>query len=287
MKKYSLIPLIERNEITKKHLYRICAITEFEAPLFGTIKVGTCGGVVENENQLSQEGSCWIGLDVILRGNVSVTDNAVIKGNVIITANTESSIVIKDDIQIHLNHPSFITTQAGHYESTISNNSYIRANKIQLNGNFTICGDTIIEGDRWNISCQPDEEIIMKDRCKLGYGGTLTGNINIFTDVSSSPLFLFKHAYIEDYRDLLVLKTGIPDSFLYIYKSHKLLKNRLGYCSGKFNSTENTLLPSITYEISPKMNETPHNITHLQGEINYALNFLNKLKTVVDGLIQD
>lgn len=50
-----------------KIYYRIEALTDF-----ADVKKGTLGGFVENEENLSQKGNCWIYDDAIVHGNAKI-----------------------------------------------------------------------------------------------------------------------------------------------------------------------------------------------------------------------
>ena len=61
-------------------LYRIEALKDF-----GNVKKGDLGGWIESEDNLSQEGNCWIHDNVKVCNHARVYDNAIIGGNVLIT----------------------------------------------------------------------------------------------------------------------------------------------------------------------------------------------------------
>lgn len=56
-------------------LYRVEALKDF-----GNVKKGSVGGFIEKEDNLSQEGNCWIFLDAKVYGNAKVFGNAIING---------------------------------------------------------------------------------------------------------------------------------------------------------------------------------------------------------------
>ena len=73
-KKYELTN--ETIKLKDKVLYRIKALKDFS-----TIKSGDLGGWIEKEDNLSQEGDCWIYDDAKVYGTSRVRDNAKISGN--------------------------------------------------------------------------------------------------------------------------------------------------------------------------------------------------------------
>lgn len=74
MKKYKLGKL-EYVDKTR-WLYRIIALKDF-----ADVKKGDIGGFIKSENNLSQEGNCWI------YDNAEVMDNALVQGNARIVSN--------------------------------------------------------------------------------------------------------------------------------------------------------------------------------------------------------
>ena len=72
MKKYELIP--------EGELFRIIALKDFNG-----VRKGYFGGVVENINNLGQQGNCWI------HENAKVTGNAKVYGNAYVLGNTQAT----------------------------------------------------------------------------------------------------------------------------------------------------------------------------------------------------
>lgn len=63
-------------------LYKIVALKDFS-----DIYSGIEGGWIEKEENLSQEGSCWVYSDAMVYGNATVTDNAVVCDEAIVWGN--------------------------------------------------------------------------------------------------------------------------------------------------------------------------------------------------------
>jgi hypothetical protein len=73
-KKYELVP--DRQMIVAgTTLYRIRALKDF-----GNVKAGNLGGVVRSEDNLSQEGTCWVADDAQVYDEAVVSDDAQIYG---------------------------------------------------------------------------------------------------------------------------------------------------------------------------------------------------------------
>lgn len=123
-KKYELI------ESDIKGLYRIKALKDF-----GYVKKGDIGGYVENPNNLSHEGYCWIYDNAKIYdnariyGNAQVSDYAIMQGNARIYGNSQVSncAVIDGNAQIH-------------GDSEILNYAIVRDNAL-------IYGDSVISGN--------------------------------------------------------------------------------------------------------------------------------------------
>ena len=73
-KKYELTD--ETKIINGKKLYRIMALKDFD-----TVKKGDLGGFVQNEDNLSHEGNCWVSDEACVFDRATVDDNAKIFGN--------------------------------------------------------------------------------------------------------------------------------------------------------------------------------------------------------------
>ena len=85
-KKYKLTE--ETTIVNDRTLYRIETLKDF-----GNVKKGDKGGFIENENNLSQSGDCWVygnamvyG-DAVVCGNAEVDDNAKVYGNAVVSGN--------------------------------------------------------------------------------------------------------------------------------------------------------------------------------------------------------
>ena len=76
-KKYELVKS-ESIVYNGKTLYRIRALRDFITVRGRTIKKGDLGGYVESEDNLSQEGNCWIFDNAKVYGNAKVFDDAIV-----------------------------------------------------------------------------------------------------------------------------------------------------------------------------------------------------------------
>ena len=128
---------VEINEITYV-VKRIKALESLDPyGLDGDVNVGDLGGWIESEENLSQDGMCWVDEEAVIVGKAVVKDNAyvcgrsTIKGEAIICDNS----TVDDDSII-----------AGN--SVISGNSLIHENA-QVLGNVVIKDNVEVKG--WSI----------------------------------------------------------------------------------------------------------------------------------------
>jgi len=56
---------------------------------FGLVKKGDVGGFIENEENLSHDGTCWIFNDAYVSGNAYVFENALVSGNALVAGNAK------------------------------------------------------------------------------------------------------------------------------------------------------------------------------------------------------
>ena len=152
-----------------KKLYRIEALKDF-----GDIRKGEKGGFVESEDNLSQEGNCWIADDAMVYddakvsenavvydnvrvlkrasvygcacvyNNVSVSDNAQVYGNAIVYgyANVCDDSSVFGNAQVYGN--AYICRNSKVYDNAcVSDNAWIDSDA-QVHGNSKVCGDVTV-----------------------------------------------------------------------------------------------------------------------------------------------
>ena len=92
-KKYELVPETV-TEFYCKPMYRIRALKDFS-----NVKKGDLGGYVESEENLSQEGNCWIYDGSIVGLGAKVVEDAVVKGysNVIEHSRISNNAIVEKD----------------------------------------------------------------------------------------------------------------------------------------------------------------------------------------------
>ena len=114
-------------------LHRIEALCTFD-----DVKIGDKGGFIESENNLSQEGTCWVYNNAkvleqaIVSGDACIYDNAVVCGNALVYDNAEVAgrAIVRSNTKIYGN-------------ASISGHAII-ANEVQVFDNVDIRGYAII-----------------------------------------------------------------------------------------------------------------------------------------------
>ena len=89
-KKYKLTE--ETINVDGRTLYRIEALT-----YFGDVKQGDKGGFIENENNLTQYGKCWVYNNAEVSGYAMVHNNATVSGNAKVSGNA----IIHEDAKVY------------------------------------------------------------------------------------------------------------------------------------------------------------------------------------------
>ena len=144
-----------------KTLYGIQALKDF-----GNVKKGKLGGYIEKEENLSQEGNCWVYNEAMVfdeakvYGDAEVYDEARIMDSAIINGNAQvmNRALIGDAAEVFGNAQvtsrAIVIDHAKVYgDAIVSNNSTIYGNANILGdthicGNADIGGDAIIKSDR-------------------------------------------------------------------------------------------------------------------------------------------
>ncbi len=83
IKKYELIDVGD-NYVGNRKVYRVKALHDF-----GSVKKGDLGGYVENEDNLSHSGNCWIFDDAYVIDKARVYDDAIIASSAWVFDNAE------------------------------------------------------------------------------------------------------------------------------------------------------------------------------------------------------
>lgn len=170
MKKYKLTDecIIQYS----RKLYRIEAIKDF-----ADVRKGYKGGYIEKEENLSQEGNCWVYNKARVYGDAKVQDNASIHNNVVIY----DSARVYDDASI--------------YDSaTIKNNASIFGNA-KIYGNAVISGEASVFGNAEIHNAAIGEGATISEDAQICFIGHIVGNATICGN-----------AIIKSIKDYIVFK---------------------------------------------------------------------------------
>ncbi len=146
-KKFRLVPLTDEEiYCSSERLYRIQALKD----IYGLRKVekGELGGFVASEDNLSQEGNCWIYDDAEVYDNARIYDNACVCdcAKVYDDAKVYDNAIVEECAEVYEN--ARITGEAAvggytevHGYARITRRAYISNG----NGNVEICGRAVIK----------------------------------------------------------------------------------------------------------------------------------------------
>ena len=115
-------------------LYRIEALKDF-----GIVKKGDKGGYIENENNLSQEGDCWI------YGNTKVSDKAIVCGNAQVSGNAQvfGNATVYGNALVYGNAKVYDDAKVYEY-AMVQGNAKVYGNA-EIRTNACIYGDAVID----------------------------------------------------------------------------------------------------------------------------------------------
>lgn len=160
-KKYKILKNKGRRKIpfSNKYKYRIQALKDF-----GDVKAGDIGGFVENENNLSQEGLCWIyddaycGNDARILHNAKMYNNSFACGKACLLDNVRmyDNSIITDNCyardNVILSGNAVISENVRLYNNVFIKDAYVKGDMfiyqdVNISGKFNITEDVDFTGD--------------------------------------------------------------------------------------------------------------------------------------------
>ncbi|MFI3231121.1 MAG: hypothetical protein R3Y29_06200 [bacterium] len=129
--KYILLKVKNPDHSKTDFLYRIRAIKSFN-----DVKAGDLGGYVSGEDNLSQEGNCWIYDDSMVLDYAFIDQNALIFRNSIIRDNARISSNT-NIVNSHISDNVYIIGESQVFESVIKNDVSITGSAIVINSLIT------------------------------------------------------------------------------------------------------------------------------------------------------
>lgn len=182
-------------------LHRIEALCTFD-----DVKIGDKGGFIESENNLSQEGTCWVYNNAkvleqaVVSGDACIYDNAVVCGNALVYDNAEVAgrAVVRGNAKVYgnacISENVIITGEAQVFE-----NADIKEDAI-IRGNAKVYGYAEIYGNSHITDYVEIYNAIIRDmsyicgKSKVSNYVVVSGNANI------------KDAIIKETTDYIVFK---------------------------------------------------------------------------------
>lgn len=114
---------------------------------FGKVCVGAFGGYIESEENLSQEGTCWVGSGARVSGQARVCDSALVKGSASISGNAviRGHALVAGSAVVSGN-----AVVTGHAvvdgEAVVRGNAHLQDN-VHVTDHATVWGSAILRGD--------------------------------------------------------------------------------------------------------------------------------------------
>ena len=199
-KKYKLID--EIIDFEGRKLYRIEALKDFS-----NVKKGDRGGFVESEDNLSQDGDCWIHDDARVHSNAKICDNAIIYGyakvcdNAIIygDARVFGNVQVCDNARV-FDNAKILGNTIVYNKAKIFGNARIFDNAVVCNNteiydNAVICDNTMICDN-----AKVYGKAIVRGDSEICDDAIICGNANIFNaDIN-------RNAKVASTSDYIVFK---------------------------------------------------------------------------------
>lgn len=220
--------LVYNNQIIRsgKTLYQIEALKDFD-----NVKKGDLGGWVESEDNLSQEGDCWIYGDASVQDNAIVRDDATIYDTVEVHGNTEISgkarlshvVKVYDNVKIsdrawicgidrsHCHRPIIIRNNVEIY-----GNASIHGQDLHIFDNAKIYGDARIDDTFYTKIC--GSTLIFEEACVSGRF-VVCENSKICGTTCIHDYTILKNALIKSDSDYIVL-IPVDNDAITIYRGN-------------------------------------------------------------------
>ena len=139
-KKYKLTE--ETINVDGRTLYRIEALKDF-----GNVKKGDKGGFIENENNLTQYGKCWVYDNAEVSGYAIVHNNATVRGNAKVSGNA----IIHEDAKVYgdakVSGNAMVFDNAEIYDNAEVYSGTMVYENAKIYGNAKVSGIAAVFGD--------------------------------------------------------------------------------------------------------------------------------------------
>lgn len=257
--KYKLIPAgrvrlhrtLMRKRGQKAFLQRLQALRDI--PEHG-VKAGDLGGYVTKKVKLSHEGSCWIGEEAQVLGDVTITDNVYIGDNATINASYTSwnymypgNLLISDNVRI----TGSVLIELYHFSEKIpAQNKTIQGNVV-ITDNASLLNPSQIKGD-----------VKIHGAATVGSHSILTDFTEIFGNVTidesckiTGSSKILEHARLG--KNVIVIDSVIAE-YTDILNDQKVFNGKLytGTIGTSMESLESTPIGTQESPMQRKLEET-------------------------------
>lgn len=166
--------------------WRIRALKDFECVDGTKVKAGDIGGLIKSEDNLSQEGNCWVAKWATVSGKAKVFDNAKIGG--------EGMAFVGGHAKVYGNAfvdgTSEVIGWAEVYDNAVLSSSVKITGHSKVHGNAQVYGYAIV---RDNAEVTDDSRVgspalIIRDNAKITGNSNLFGRYNVDWDIDSEDI---------------------------------------------------------------------------------------------------
>lgn len=248
----SCISSEEESSVVEIKLYRIQALKTFtkSGGYNPIIHVGELGGYVETEDNLSQEGNCWIFGDAKVKDGGKVLDDAIVYDKCLVSKN---SIIRGGSV---VGGHCFVTNQSVIIDSKLEGN-------VIVNGHSTIHSGAYLYGE------------IGVDQSDIGGSVNLIGRISVKKSRITAPLELSGdyelNFDVSDSYSVIGYNVGMPGGRLFTIKNIVASKVEDKWSTGDFVGTGAELIDFVSDS------DDKQRVEYVRSIVEHHLNFF-KLK---------
>lgn len=238
--------------IVEIKLYRIQALKTFTKPggYNPVVHVGELGGYVESEDNLSQEGSCWLFDKAKVKDGGKVIEDAIVYDKCLVSKN---SIVRGSSV---VGGHCFVTNQSVIIDSRLEGN-------VIVNGHSTIHSGAYLYGE------------IGVDQSNIGGSVNLIGRISVKKSRITAPLELSGdyelNFDVSDPHSVIGYNVGMPGGRLFTIKNIVASKVEDKWSTGDFVGTGEELIDFVSDS------DDKQRVEYVRSIVEHHLNFF-KLK---------
>jgi hypothetical protein len=238
--------------IVEIKLYRIQALKTFTKPggYNPVVHVGELGGYVESEDNLSQEGSCWLFDKARVKDGGKVLDDAIVYDKCLVSKN---SIIRGGSV---VGGHCFVTNQSVIIDSKLEGN-------VIVNGHSTIHSGAYLYGE------------IGVDQSNIGGSVNLIGRISVKKSRITAPLELSGdyelNFDVSDPHSVIGYNVGMPGGRLFTIKNIVASKVEDKWSTGDFVGTGEELIDFVSDS------DDKQRVEYVRSIVEHHLNFF-KLK---------